>query len=164
MQLHTQATVTATITPAQAYALATDAASFSRYFKGCGPVPAVLKVEWEPGPQGVIGARRRVYNSDGSVIVEEVLELSASHRHRYRLISGFKPPFSWMVKWAEGDWRFTPEAKGTRIDWHYHFELRSAVVSPLVLPIVQIFFRRAMQDCLTAMVEQLTERRVPPRR
>lgn len=151
MQLHTQATVTASITPAQAYALATDAASFSRYFKGCGPVPAVKKVEWESAAQGV-GARRRVHNSDGSVIIEEVLELSAPTRHRYRLVSGFKPPFSWMVKWAEGDWHFTPEGAGARIDWNYYFELRSAAMLPLVLPIAKIFFRQAMQNCLEAMV------------
>jgi len=153
MQLHTQATVTTAMTPGQAYAQATDAASFSRYFKGAGPVPAVNNVEWESAAQGV-GARRRVHNSDGSIIIEEVLELSAPRRHRYRLVSGFKPPFSWMVKWAEGDWRFTPEGAGTRIEWHYYFELRSVAVAPLVLPIVHVFFRRAMQDCLQAMAAQ----------
>ena len=156
MQVETRATVTVPATAAQAFALATDMPNFPRYFKGSGPIPAVLKVEWHPGAQPVPGARRDVHNSDGSVIVEELQELTSPERHRYRLIGGFKPPFSFMVEYAEADWRFIRESNGTRIDWHYAFHLRSPLALPVVTPIVRIFFRRAMQDCLEAMRVQLT--------
>lgn len=155
MQLETHASVTVPVTPERAFALATDMLNFHRYFKGSGPIPAVLRVEWHPGAQPVPGAKRDVHNSDGSVIVEELLELTAPRRHRYRLISGFKPPFSLMVEFAEGDWQLAPAAGGTRIDWHYRFQLRSPLALPVVLPIAKLFFHRAMQDCLDAMATEL---------
>ncbi len=155
MKIETKASVIVPATAERAFALATDMPNFPRYFKGSGPIPAVLRVEWHPGAQPVPGARRNVHNSDGSIVVEELLELATSKRHRYRLVSGFKPPFSLMVAYAEGDWGFTPEGKGTRIDWHYVFYLRSALALPVVAPIIKIFFRRAMQDCLDAMRAEL---------
>lgn len=155
MQVETQASVTVSATAAKAFALATDMPNFPRYFKGSGPIPAVLKVQWHPGAQPLPGGRRDVHNSDGSILVEELLELTAPKRHRYRLVSGFKPPFSLMVAYAEGDWRFVPEGTGTRIDWHYAFHLRSPLALPVVTPIVKIFFHRAMQDCLDAMRDAL---------
>jgi hypothetical protein len=153
MQVSTRASVMAAAPVEQAFELATDSPNFPQYFKGCGPIPAVLKVEWQAG------ALRNVHNSDGSVIVEQLLELTAPERHRYRLLSGFKPPFSWLVAFAEGDWRFTPVDGGTRIDWHYRFELRSPLAWPVVFPIVRLFFGRAMQDCLDAMAARLTVQR-----
>jgi hypothetical protein len=155
MQITTQASVTVAAPVQQAFALATDSPSFPQYFKGYGPIPAVLKVEWQPGARPVPGALRNVHNSDGSVIVEQLLELTAPERHRYRLLGGFKPPFAWMVAFAEGDWRFTPVDGGTRIDWHYSFTLRSPVAWPVVFPVVRLFFGRAMQDCLDAMATRL---------
>jgi hypothetical protein len=155
MKVETRASVTVPVAREQAFALATDMANFHRYFKGSGPIPSVRKVVWHPGAQPVPGAKRDVHNSDGSVIVEELLELTVPARHRYRLVSGFKPPFSWLVEFAEGDWRFTPETTGTRIDWHYVFQLRSPLALPVALPIVKIFFRRAMQDCLESMRKAL---------
>ncbi|MGH8457736.1 MAG: SRPBCC family protein, partial [Nevskiales bacterium] len=56
-----------------------------------------------------------------------------------------------------GDWRFTRDGSGTRIDWHYAFQLRSPLALLVVLPIVKIFFRRAMQDCLEAMAAELKD-------
>ncbi|MGH8455099.1 MAG: SRPBCC family protein [Nevskiales bacterium] len=157
MKIETQASVTVRATAERAFALATDLANFHRYFKGSGPIPAVQKVVWHPGAQPLPGGRRDVHNSDGSVLIEELLELTPPERHRYRLVSGFKPPFSWMVEYAEGDWRFTPDGADTRIDWHYAFQLRSPLALPVLLPIIKIFFRRAMQDCLEAMAAELKD-------
>jgi hypothetical protein len=159
MEIETRAAVTVAAPIERAFALATDLANFHKYFKGSGPIPAVLKVEWRPGARPVPGAQRDVHNADGSVIVEELLELTAPERHRYRLLSGFKPPFSFLVAWAEGDWHFAREGAGTRIAWDYRFKLRSPLALPVVAPIVQIFFRRAMQDCLDAMRGELEGRR-----
>ncbi len=158
MQVDTRASVSVAAPVERAFDLATDSPSFPQYFHGCGPVPAVLKVEWQPDARPVPGALRNVHNSDGSIIVEQLLELTAPERHRYRLLRGFKPPFSWMVEFAEGDWRFVPEGSGTRIEWNYCFKLRSPLAWPLVYPIVRLFFHRAMQDCLDAMAAKLDQR------
>jgi hypothetical protein len=158
MKVKTMASVTVSTSAEQAFALATDLPNFHRYFRGSGPIPAVQKVVWHPGAQPVPGGRRDVHNSDGSVLIEELLELTPPQRHRYRLVSGFKPPFSWMIEYAEGDWRFTRETGATRIDWHYAFHLRTPLALPVVLPIVKIFFRRAMQNCLDAMATDLAAR------
>jgi hypothetical protein len=154
MQIKTRACVSMPAPIGRVFALATDVVNFPRYFKGSGPIPAVTAVEWEPGPRGA-GGRRLVRNADGSVLLEVCDELTPPSRHRYRLVSGFKPPFSWLVDWAEGDWHFTPGDGATRVQWDYRFELKSALAAPAVLPIVKIFFRRAMQDCLHAMRDEL---------
>jgi hypothetical protein len=151
MQIETRASVTVPVGAARAFALATDLENFHRYFRGSGPIPAVTRVAWHPGARPVPGARRDVHNSDGSVILEELQELDPPRRHRYRLLGGFKPPFSWLVEYAEGDWHFTPQGTGTRIDWDYAFVLRTPLALPVVAPVVKLFFRRAMQDCLDAM-------------
>jgi hypothetical protein len=155
MLVKTRASVTVPAAAEQAFGLATDLSNFHHYFKGSGPIPAVLKVQWHPGAQPVPGARRDVHNSDGSVIVEELLELTMPVRHHYRLLSGFKAPFSWMVEYAEGDWHFTRQGGGTQIVWDYSFQLRSLLAWPVVFPIVRIFFTRAMQDCLESMTASL---------
>lgn len=156
MQVQTRAAVSVSAPRERAFVLATDLGNFHRYFKGSGPIPAVLKVVWRPGTHPVSGAIRDVHNSDGSVIAEELLELSPPERHRYRLTGGFKPPFSLLVDFAEGDWRFARENGGTRIVWTYVFVLRSPLALLVVAPIVHIFFRRAMQNCLNAMREDLS--------
>lgn len=157
MKIQTHASVTVPAGAERAFALVTDLMHFHEYFKGSGPVPAVLRVEWQPGNGPVPGGLRNVHNSDGSVIVEELLELKAPRKHVYRLISGFKPPFSLLVTSAKGDWTLTPEGAGTRIEWLYEFELSSPFAWPMTLPIVKIFFRQAMQNCLNAMRDRLAQ-------
>lgn len=155
MQVTTRAAVSVAAPIERVFALATDIENFHRYFSGCGPIPAVNKVVWHPGARPLPGHQRDVHNSDGSVLVEELLELTPNTRHRYRLLGGFKPPFSWMVAHADGDWHFEREAAGTRVTWDYAFVLRSPLALPVVGPVVRIFFQRAMQGCLDAMAIEL---------
>lgn len=160
MQITTSAEISVTSNIERSFALATDSPRFPRYFKGRGPIPAVLKVEWHAGSRPEAGARRDIHNADGSVLLEQVLELTPPLRHRYRLLGGFKPPFSWMVAHADGCWQFTAQGSGTHIRWDYAFTLRSPLAWPVVLPIVKVFFRGAMQDCLHAMRDALAEAEV----
>lgn len=155
MQITTNAEIIVPTGVERSFALATDSPRFPRYFKGRGPIPAVLKVEWHAGHRPEAGARRNIHNADGSVLVEEVLELTPPQCHRYRLLSGFKPPFSWMVAHADGSWQFTETGGHTHMRWDYAFVLRSPLAWPVVLPIVKVFFRGAMQDCLRAMRDDL---------
>ena len=151
MNISTQVSVNISETVEKVFDLATNMSRFPDFFKGSGPVPAVQQVTWQSGASPVPGAKRNVHNSDGSVIVEELIQLTRPEKHSYRLISGFKPPFSWMVRAARGDWTFASIGDGTHVDWHYEFELTSPLAWPVTAVIVKLFFRRAMQDCLNAM-------------
>lgn len=131
----------------QAFALACDATRFPAFFTGFGPIPAVLAIDVD-GPLQV-GTRRRVHSADGSVLDETVTAFEAPRRHAYRL-SGFRPPFAWLVRHADADWRFHPSPMGTDVEWTYRFEPTHPLA---VLPARALlrFMRAAMQRCLDAM-------------
>ena len=116
---------------------------FSRFLHAFGPIPAVKGAIIEGGGEPATGAKRLVSMSDGSVMVEDILELTRPHTHRYKWSKGPKPPFSWLVKSGEGTWTFTPEpgGAGTRVDWSYTFELTSRAASPLAAVVIAIFRR-----------------------
>lgn len=142
--------------PSQVFAAATDVANLPRTFVGAGPIPAVREAELiTPGPLRS-GSVRRIKNSDGSVIDEQVLALEAPSRHDYRLPGGFSFPFSLLVREAESRWRFSEaEGGGTTVDWTYRFTLTTPLVAPLVLPLIKVFFARAMRNCLTRLAAVL---------
>ncbi len=156
MEVSTRASRVIAAPPEKVYDFATDPDVFHTIFPGNLLVPAVEKVSLaEPG-EAAVGRLRYVDNSDGSRITEMILALERPSRHRYRLVEGFQPPFSWMVKTAEGDWLFAPVEGGTRVTWIYSFQLRSALAAPVTLPIVKLFFRRAMEACLECMDRAVT--------
>ena len=133
------------------FALAISNDVLVKTFVGAGPIPAIRKAELlTPGPLAT-GSRRRVSNSDGSVIDEEITALETPSRHIYRLPGGFAFPFNLMVREAEGDWKFSDAAGGTEIVWNYRFSLTTPLFFPVVAPIVRIFFKKAMERCLAGI-------------
>lgn len=155
MEISTRVSRVMAAAPEKVYDFATDPDVFHTIFPGNALVPAVEKVSLaDPGPAQV-GRLRHVDNSDGSRITELILALDRPSRHHYRLVEGFRPPFSWLVKTAEGDWSFVAEDGGTRVTWVYSFQLRSPLAAPLTLPIVRVFFRGAMARCLDLMSRAL---------
>lgn len=150
MQLRTQAAVDLAAPRDAVFDHVTADRAMETLFVGYGPIPRVLRAEMVGGRAMGEGAVRRVHMSDGSAVDEEIREHARPQRHRYRLVSGIKPPLALLVKWAEGDWKFLPAAGGaaTRIEWDYTFELTTPLVAPLALPVVHLFFRTAMERCL----------------
>lgn len=140
--------------PAQAFALAIDGERFPRFFTGCGPIPAVRAVEAD-GPARV-GATRRVRNADGSVLGETVTAFEPPHRHAYRL-AGLRPPFAWLVRGAEADWRIDAAPGGAHVAWTYRFEPTHPLAALLARPLLG-FMTRAMQRCLDAMARDVAAR------
>lgn len=145
MTLHLTARQHIAASAATAFALSIDPQRFPALFPGYGPIPAIRQVEL----LGVAaaGTRRRIQNSDGSVLDEEILELDAPHRHRYRL-GGFRAPFAWLVRQGEADWLFRDEADGCAVEWHYRFEPASALARPFAALLLHGFMQKAMQRCL----------------
>jgi hypothetical protein len=151
MHIDCRATRTLPCSAERAFALACDTSRFPEFFQGFGPIPAVRKIELD-GPPGV-GATRRVHNSDGSVLTETVTAFDPPRRHGYRL-SGFRPPFAWLVRHGDADWRVTPSREGADVAWSYRFALTHRVAAVLAWVLLR-FMTAAMQRCLDAIARDL---------
>jgi len=141
MQLaaHAEIEIARPVEPTFDFAVACE--SFPRVLLPLGPLPGVSGAQMLDGAAPKTGARRRILLSDGSSVIEELLALERPQRHRYRWTEPPRGALGWLVRQAEGDWRFAPSARGTRIVWDYRFELTSALAAPLALPIVWLFRR-----------------------
>ncbi|PIV35507.1 MAG: SRPBCC family protein [Lysobacterales bacterium CG02_land_8_20_14_3_00_62_12] len=144
-------------TPELVFGLLLDGARFAPCFRGCGPIPGIRRIELL-GPVQV-GSVRRIENTDGSVLGERLEVIECPQHHAYTL-SGFRPPFSWLVHSGAADWRLRQLAAGTEVCWCYRFTLTSVFAYPLGWPLLKIFMRCAMTRCLRAMARELSAR--PP--
>jgi hypothetical protein len=98
------------------------------------------------------GSRRIVSNSDGSVVEELIVRLQRPEIQEYRLLNGLKPPFSWLVCSACGQWLYetldsTPNSV-TKITWVFKFEMRNFPAYLLFLFTVNDAFQKAQEICL----------------
>jgi hypothetical protein len=64
------------------------------------------------------------------------------------LESGFRPPFSWLIKSARGHWTFDEAGKDTKIVWNFSFVLTNPLCALMAMPIAKIFFQEAQARCL----------------
>ena len=145
MKLSTRARVHVPRSPEQVFDVAVR--ELPALLQKYGPIPGVDHIELLEGTTPVTGSRRRVTMTDGSVIQEEVLELTRPRRHNYRWLNRPKFPFSLIVKTAEADWIFTPESGGTTVEWTYPFPLTSPLVF-LQARLAVALFKRWMQRAL----------------
>ena len=156
MRLHTQASLEYHSSIQKTWDLATDTTRFPEFFKGFAIIPAIVRIEPLDDEPKKAGSQRKIYNEDGSVILEQTDIFEHHKEHSYRLLEGFAPPFSWLVRSGGGTWSFAETEKGTLVVWRYHFELTTPLVSWIVGPVLWIFFQRAMQNCLNRMKLELT--------
>lgn len=138
--------------PEVAFALATDADRFPAFFTGFGPIPAVRGIRLH-APLAV-GSQRRVHNADGTVLSERITAHDPPVRHAYTL-SGFRPPFSWLVERGEAQWTFTGHEFGSRVRWDYEFTLAKPWLWPVAAVLLKLFMARAMHRCLKNMARSL---------
>lgn len=148
MEITTEARVEVRRPRDEVYALATDPQSLPRFFRGSGPVPSIERAEMLDGASLVVGAVRRIHNSDGSAVDEEIRGVEPGRRHTYRLVRGIRFPFSALVRWGEGDWTFDDRPDGTAVVWRYRFALTTPLVYPLAAAVIHGFFQRAMREAL----------------
>lgn len=140
-------------TAAQAFALCIDSARFPQWFRGYGPIAAIERIATDGAPR--VGGQRTVYSADGSVLHERISALDPPHHHAYTL-SGFRPPFSWLVREGTAAWQCSAHEAGTQVCWHYSFTLTSALAWPLAKPLLAIFMTAAMRRCLDNMMQALS--------
>lgn len=157
MKIHTEASIVVSRDPNTVFDFAMSPANMPAVFTGYGPVPGIDRVENIDHDETQAGTIRLVINGDGSVIEEEVLEFERPCVQRYRLNSGFRIPFSLLVKSGGGHWTFEPDGDATRIVWRFYFELTNPIVYPVARVIIQRHFRQAMRLCLSNIKAQVEE-------
>jgi hypothetical protein len=116
---------------------------------GWGPVPAVARVDrLDAGPYA-IGSKRRIHNSDGSVLDEEVLVHEPPRRHGYRLFGEFGGLAKLLVREGRGDWEFHPTDAGeTLVRWRYEFTLTTPLAWPLGVVMMKVAFANMQRRAL----------------
>ena len=138
--------------PASIFELMIDAASFPGCFTGYGLIPAIVSIGLnEPLAVGVI---RHIYNADGSVLNETVTLLDKPNRHCY-ILSGFKAPFSWLVRQGESDWQLSKLERETHVRWTYEFTPTTFLLYPICFILLKFFMQSAMRRCLENMSDRL---------
>lgn len=139
MQLGTHAEIEVARPAERVFDFAVACETFTRVLLPLGPLPGVQRAEMLDGAEPKAGARRRILLSDGTSVLEELLAFERPLRHCYRWVEPPRGALALLVRGADGDWRFSTTARGTRIAWSYRFELSSALAAPLALPIVWLF-------------------------
>jgi ribosome-associated toxin RatA of RatAB toxin-antitoxin module len=156
MKVQSQAAIAIKAVPEQVFDFATAVPNLPKVFKGYGAIPGIRRAEIVGGGEMREGAIRRVTNTDNSVIDEEIIKLNRPTQQTYKLISGFKPPFSFLIRSGAGDWTFVPSNDSTIVTWKFNFELTSVLAYPMMALIVSVFFQQAQQRCL-AEIKQYVE-------
>jgi hypothetical protein len=143
------------------FELATQSKTYERALLPYGPIAGVVEVKLLEGRALQRGTLREARLTDGSVLIEEILEHDVPTRHRYKWTGGLKPPISWLLSSGEGAWTFSEVADGTRIEWSYDFELRTPLAYAIVPP-MSALFRRYQKKAL-ARIRDLALVELPQR-
>jgi hypothetical protein len=158
MNVVTRVSVASPGTPEEVFDAATQIDKLGTYFRGKGPVPGIERAEVVGGGPLVAGCKRRIHNSDGSVIDEDMEILDRGAVQQYRIRSGIKWPLSWLARGILSRWEFAPDSGGTRIDWRFDVELTTPLAYPTVRIVVQPFLRAAMRECLERIAADMRDR------
>lgn len=147
--IQTKAKIVVEAEPETVFRLSTDNENLPRFFTGYKQIPAIVHARTADGLPPKQGGNRVVRNSDGSEIEEIIVRLESPTVQEYKLISGFKPPFSRLVKSASGRWDYVETATGgTEITWTFSFETRGLIAETIFRLAVKAAFQKAQEICL----------------
>ena len=132
-----------------------DAANFTT-FAGFGPIPGIRTATYETAGEPAAGSRRRMIKTDGTEHIEEIVRLERPSRHVSK-ITALSPPFSWLVKSGEDDWRFIASDKGTIVERTFAFELTTPIAAVVAWPLLQLFMRPAVKRDLRNIERRLAD-------
>jgi uncharacterized protein YndB with AHSA1/START domain len=110
-------------------------------FTGYGPIPGVLEARPD-GPLGT-GTEFSVRNRDGSRHRERI-ELHDPPAHYRIRIFGFDSSFRLLVAHAVERLDFVEHGGRTSVEREFCFTLTSVLLLPIALPLLYVFFARAL--------------------
>ena len=155
MHVSTSANVVIARPIVEVFDAATDMTQFHKFFTGWGPIAGNERVELLDGDRLRAGTRRRVFNRDGTILLEEVRHYSRPRKHTYRIIAGLPWPLAALVKHGDANWVFRDLAESTSVTWQYKFRLRNPALFPAAASMVKLPMRAAMQRCLDNLRQTL---------
>ena len=118
-------------------------------FVGYGPLPGVKRAEFEVKRPEIVGTRIRVWNTDGSSHVEEIVEWEPERRLRLHMHE-FSPPLSRLATSFYELWEFTRDGGQTLVIRSFELNARSALTRP-ILCLIAILLRKAIARHLNAL-------------
>ncbi|MEX0268407.1 SRPBCC family protein [Leptolyngbyaceae cyanobacterium UHCC 1019] len=153
VQTHVQIFIDAPIE--QVFDCSIDCQNLPKFFTGYQGIPAILSATTTDGLPLHEGSRRIVQNSDGSEIEETIVALQRPTLQDYKLLGGFKPPFSWLVHSASGRWLHRAINPGTQTIWQFEFEMRNVLAYVVFLALVKHPFETAQRLCLANLKQTI---------
>jgi hypothetical protein len=139
--------------------VSTDSQNLPKFFAGYQGIPAIVRAKNIDGLPLHEGSIRIVDNSDGSSIEEVIVSLQRPTLQQYQLVKGFKPPFSWLVRTASGQWLYETIDTKTKVTWNFDFEVPNIFAYIIVRLVVQRSFQQAQDICLRNLKEYIENRR-----
>lgn len=118
---------------------------------GTDEIPGVNRTEaLSDGPWGEDGSRRRVILNDGSTALEEAMSSRLPERFRY-VVWNYTSDAAKHVRYGVGEFRFTSEHDGTRVEWTYPLAPRGWPATWFLGRFVNRDYREMMEASLRAM-------------
>ena len=117
-------------------------------------VSGVAKTTDTIGPWGVPGSHRILHFTDGNSAREVVTAGDAPGYFAYVVTEFTNPLIRRLVREVREQWWFTDEGAGTHAKWAVAFEAKSILAVPPLLPMVKIFWRRAMKATMKNIKER----------
>lgn len=148
MQIQTNAQVTVNAGIEAVFDASTDCQNLPKFFTGYKGIPAIVSAKTIDGLPLHEGSIRIVDNSDGSSIEEAIVSLKRPDTQEYKLVKGFKPPFSWLVRTASGKWSYETLEAGTRVTWNFYFEIPNILAYLIFSLVIEHPFQQAQEICL----------------
>ena len=111
-------------------------------------ISGVSKTADTSGPWDVPGSQRTLHFTDGNSAREEVTAADAPDYFAYVVTEFTDPLIRRLVREVREQWSFTDEGTGTRAKWTAAFEAKSILAVLPLLPMVKIFWRRAMKGAM----------------
>lgn len=113
-------------------------------FTGCGPIPGIVSARYVTGGAPASGSRRTILKTDGTEHHEEIVLFDRPRRHTSR-VTGFGPPFSWLVRFADDDWVFIAANDVTLVERTFVLTLTSPIAAPVAFVLLHTFMRVALR-------------------
>ncbi len=133
----------------QVFDASIDCQNLPKFFTGYQVIPAIVRATTTDGLPLHKGSTRIVQNRDGSEIEETIVALQRPTSQAYKLLNGFKPPFSWLVRSASGQWSYQKINVGTHIIWQFELEMQNRLAYVVFLALFKHPFKTAQNICLT---------------
>lgn len=148
MQIHTSAQISIDAPIEHVFDCSIDCQNLPKFFTGYRAIPAILSATTTDGLPLHEGSTRIVQNSDGSAIEETIVSLQRPTLQAYKLVNGFKPPFSWLVRSASGRWLYQVIDSSTQINWQFEFEMQNVFAYVVFWTLIKHSFQTAQSICL----------------